>query len=199
MSQLMAPGKEGSISQTTENMLSSLGKIVQYRSSHEMRADALQIVRQASELDDIFRKSKADFHVFITRVKVPLVTPPSFGFAFDPETMECTKDFPDFPRGNSTQTVDLAVSPGIFKAGNSDGANYDSERVLVKLQALCNLQAILEVVGVSEAVQGVGDQECQTGEGSGPYIKQEHEDDEVVMLCVDVEESCPEVKKEEGE
>lgn len=114
--------------------------------SRAMYGDALEVIKKAIELDSIFRRSRAHFHVFITRVKQPLVAPPSFGFAFDSETMECVKELPVIRGKNSSgqmAIVDLAVAPGIIKAGNSDGTNYESERVLVKLQALCNLQETL--------------------------------------------------------
>lgn len=119
------------------------GKPIDTRSLND---DALEIVRKAAELDKIFKMSKADFHVFITRVKVPLVNPPRFGFRFDPETMKVAETFPmlDYQKtGGQNMMVDLAISPGVLKAGNFDGENYESERVLVKLEALCDLQAIL--------------------------------------------------------
>ncbi len=116
----------------------------------DMHHDALNIVQRAAELDKIFRLSKADFHVFITRVKLPLVQPPSFNFRFDPETME---RITTIPVPDPEPIVDLAVSPGILKSGNADGANYGSERVLVKLQALCNLKPVLDLFSVDEPGQ----------------------------------------------
>lgn len=112
--------------------------------------------------------SKAEFHVFITRVKEPLAEPPSFGFQFDPETMECIRDIPVFDQGRA-RVVDLAVSPGIFKVGNSDGADYGSERVLVKLQALCNLQGKLRYL------EGDRVMEEKHGDGKRRKIKDEDE------------------------
>ncbi|KAK4032617.1 hypothetical protein C8A01DRAFT_20316 [Parachaetomium inaequale] len=87
--------------------------------------------------------SRVHFRVFMSQAKAPLVDPHSFFFPFDSETMECVKDIPVFKQGRAVPIVDLPVSPGVFKAGNSDGANYDSERVLVKFQALFNLQSTL--------------------------------------------------------
>ena len=122
---------------------------------HDMQQDSLSIVQKAAELDKIFRLSKADFHVFITRVKLPLVRPPSFGFEFDPETMERVTTIPvPYPANLAEPIVDLAVSPGILKSGNADGANYGSERVLVKLQALCNLKPVLDFFSGGEPAQG---------------------------------------------
>ncbi|GAB1319159.1 hypothetical protein MFIFM68171_09369 [Madurella fahalii] len=131
------------------SMIDILGHIItdQTIDTQSMLHDGLEIVRNAAELDKIFRTSKADFHVFITRVKLPLLSPPSFGFRFDPETMKLTENVPFVGRYRSTNQgmiVDLAISPGILKAGNSAGENYESERVLVKLHALCNLQEMLE-------------------------------------------------------
>lgn len=35
--------------------------------------------------------------------------------------------------------VDLVVSPALIKEGNSDGRNYDTMMVLVKLGVICNI------------------------------------------------------------
>ncbi len=108
----------------------------------EMNGEALGIVGKAAELAELFRLTRADYHVVITRLKLPLVRPPSCEFEFDPETMERVRSLPVFEHGNSTPTVNLVVSPGIIKTGRSDGSNYHSDLVLVKLQAVCDLQEI---------------------------------------------------------
>lgn len=149
-----------------------------HRDIRAVQEDIVEIIRMASELDAIFRASRADFHVFITRLKLPLVEPPELGFKFDRQTMECIKEVSSFGQGSAAPTVDLAVSPGIFKAGNSDGANYSSERVLVKLQALCNLRDTLEFFGGGDR----GTQ--QTGHGHETKVKRDDMviDDDVDML-----------------
>ncbi|KAK4110218.1 hypothetical protein N656DRAFT_830865 [Canariomyces notabilis] len=148
LSQFNTHDKKYSIAELSNTMLDYLKHAMtgNHFNEPDMRLDAYKIVGEAAKLDEIFRLSKADFHVFITRVKLPLVEPPSFGFHFDDQTMEITKDVPLFDRRDSADRkhiVGLAISPGIFKAGNSNGANYGTERVLVKLQALCNLQEML--------------------------------------------------------
>jgi hypothetical protein len=125
------------------NLFSVLEPVTRGDISHDMHRDAQEIMRQATELAALFRLSRADFQVFITRVKPPLVDPPKFGFKFDSETMEQVKIIPISGQHASDPIVDLAVSPGLFKAGNSDGSHYHQERVLVKLQALCDLQPTL--------------------------------------------------------
>jgi hypothetical protein len=153
-------------------MLGSIAPLTEPAISHngakpEVYKDARDLVVKAAKLDKIFRMSRAHFHVFITRVKLPLAQPPSFGFKFDGQTMECSKELPLLKR-DGPPVVDLAISPGIFKAGNADGKDYRSERVLVKLQALCNLQKILELLDKNEVADG--DQHDK----KEPYIKQEH-------------------------
>jgi hypothetical protein len=142
-----------------------------------MYEDALAIIHKAAELDQIFRMSKAHFHVFITRVKLPLAHHPRFDFTFDPETMEYVKHMGSFPSGNGVPKVDLAVSPGIFKAGNSAGANYGSERVLAKLQAFCGLETLLAQVDGFDVKEERGRDEERV------FIKQEREENcDVDML-----------------
>ncbi|KAK4154994.1 hypothetical protein C8A00DRAFT_13908, partial [Chaetomidium leptoderma] len=152
--------------------------------SFDMRQEMLGILQKASQLAGIFRTSKADFQVFITRVKLPLVKPPSFGFPFDPETMECVKDLRGFPQGDSAPVVDLAVSPGIFKVGNSDGENYDSERVLVKLQALCNLQTVLGFFHRDEEHQEPSDAQGSLIQTEDARIKNEDQWEECEVKSV---------------
>jgi hypothetical protein len=149
----------------------------QAANNKSMYEDALDIVHKAAGLDRIFRLSRAHFHVFITRVKLPLVNPPSFGFQFDVQTMERISDIPMMAPADSEPTVDLAVSPGIFKAGNSAGANYNSERLLVKLRALCGLQDTLAVLDEESVTE-----EEINGEHQMP-IKQEQEQDDIEMRC----------------
>lgn len=142
-----------------------------------MYQDILAIVHKAAELDRIFRMSKAHFHVFITRLKEPLVHPPSFGFEFDSETMECVRHMNSTPRGNGVPIVDLAVSPGILKAGNSVGANHEVERVLAKLQAFCDLQWLLAHADSCDS------KEEERGDEQQDLIKHEREENcDVDML-----------------
>ncbi|KAK4233973.1 hypothetical protein C8A03DRAFT_19048 [Achaetomium macrosporum] len=149
ISQLDTHDRNTSTKQTAYTMSSCLGPVMRLIGPqdpmHEnLRQDALRIVHKAAKLDRIFRLSRAYYHVFITRLKLPFVEPQSFGFQFDPETMELNSDISLSDQGKAGSVVDLAVSPGILKVGNSDGANYGSERVLAKLQVLCDLQGILE-------------------------------------------------------
>ncbi|KAK3939512.1 hypothetical protein QBC46DRAFT_242012, partial [Diplogelasinospora grovesii] len=115
--------------------------------------DILDIVEAAAELDFSLRLSKASFRVFFTHVKPPL-TQKNFGFSFDPETMDCREVIPGYNSVTTLgrrQIVDLIVSPGLLKAGNSDGNHYDEERVLVKLSAVCNVGEALELANRGES------------------------------------------------
>lgn len=178
---------------TAEAMLDALKVITRSTLSQDklyhMSQDASSILKKAVELDQIFRLSKADFHIFITRVKLPLVCPPSFGFTFDPETMERVSGLPTTGESDSESIVNLAVSPGIFKAGNSEGANYGSERVLVKLQALCNLETVLEVFESPEQTPQTNIKEDPDAKKIPVLIKKEETgDDEVDMVQPKFEE-----------
>ncbi len=114
--------------------------------SADIHREALGITCKAAELAEFFRLTRADYHVFLTQLKLPLVRPPRFDFNFDPETMERIRNLPVFESGNSAPIVNLVVSPGVIKAGSSDGSNYHSKRVLVKLQAICDLQKTWNLV-----------------------------------------------------
>ncbi|KAK3294585.1 uncharacterized protein B0H64DRAFT_443651 [Chaetomium fimeti] len=140
-----------------------------------MQQDLLDIVQNAAHLAGIFRASKADFQVFITRIKLPLVTPPSFGFPFDAETMELFKDVPLVTMEGTMPVVDLVVSPGILKTGSADGTNYNSDRVLVKLQTLYNLRPVLELLHYDGTQQQVhrGGQEAPMSAEDGYTMKEE--------------------------
>ncbi|KAK3398280.1 hypothetical protein B0T20DRAFT_437075 [Sordaria brevicollis] len=107
-------------------------------------ADALEIIRAAVRLDEIFRMSKADYTVIISKGSPPS-RPPYFGFPFDPACMEQKSEFAGFGdrNGSHLHTVDLVVSPAILKAGNNEGENYHSKQFLVKLGVVCNVQRFL--------------------------------------------------------
>lgn len=194
ISQLITHDRRDMASLTAEAMLDALKAITPSTMSqdklHHMGRDASSILKKAVELDQIFRLSKADFHIFITRVKLPLVSPPGFGFTFDPETMERVNGLPTFGQNDSESIVNLAVSPGIFKAGNSEGANYASERVLVKLQALCNLQTVLESFESPAKTPQITIKEDPDTEKMPVFIKKEEteDDDEVDMVQPKCEE-----------
>jgi hypothetical protein len=166
---------------SVQQMLDALGPAISsayFRGEHVvpgLQQDLYDIVQNAAHLAGIFRISKADFQVFITRIKLPLVKPPSFGFPFDSETMELVKDVPIFQPNNFAPVVDLAISPGILKTGNADGTNYGSERVLVKLQTVCNLRPLLEFLhGDGMEQQGHGGEQGTPALGKdGGAIKEE--------------------------
>jgi len=192
ISKIREKDEASSITLLAEQMISSLGPIHSPKFLHGhadpgMRQDLLEIIQTAAQLAGMFRASKADFHVFITRVKLPLVDPPSFGFPFDPETMERVKNLPTRSSGNVTSVVDLAVSPGIFKAGNSDGANYDSEHVLVKLQALCDLRATRKWFGID------GEQQEKSGKQT-PQIQAVHGSIKHEEQCLESDTEMAEIK-----
>lgn len=119
--------------------------IASYRNLESMEREAVDIFRKATKLDETFRLARADYQVFITRLPPPQANLPDLGFDFDPQTMEIIRDFPTMSPTGETMIVDLAISPGILKAGNADGTNYGTERILVKLRALCSLQELLHM------------------------------------------------------
>ncbi|KAK3294583.1 uncharacterized protein B0H64DRAFT_190626 [Chaetomium fimeti] len=151
MSTIAKPSLDNVVEVETGALLEALGPLTsciktQTDTNSGIYRDAHEILHQVIELAEFFRLARADFQVFITRVKLPLINPPSFGFRFDPETMEQAKTIL-VPRHNTVAPiVDLAVSPGLFKAGSSDGSHYHRERVLVKLQALCDVQSMLRLL-----------------------------------------------------
>ena len=110
-----------------------------------VNADALEIIEAAADLDEIFRSSKAHYTVFLSNVEPPY-TPPFFDYAFVPEMMVYalqTGSNGCHQSEASQLTVDLAVSPGLIKSGDSNGTNYNTERVLIKLETVCNINDVL--------------------------------------------------------
>ncbi|KAK4146082.1 uncharacterized protein C8A04DRAFT_10101 [Dichotomopilus funicola] len=130
-------------------MVSKLKVLASSAASHgkleTMEREAVDIFRKAVELDEIFRLSRSDYQIFITRLSPPQAKPPDLGFDFDTRTMEIIRDFSTMSPPEKTTKVDLAISPGILKAGNTDGTNYGTESILAKLRALCNLKELLQM------------------------------------------------------
>ncbi|KAH6635070.1 hypothetical protein B0J18DRAFT_37747 [Chaetomium sp. MPI-SDFR-AT-0129] len=149
ISQLNVHDKLKFIECLARKMVSKLKVLASSAASHgkleTMEREAVDIFRKAVELDEIFRLSRSDYQIFITRLSPPQAKPPDLGFDFDTRTMEIIRDFSTMSPPEKTTKVDLAISPGILKAGNADGTNYGTESILAKLRALCNLKELLQM------------------------------------------------------
>ncbi|EGS21627.1 uncharacterized protein CTHT_0034910 [Thermochaetoides thermophila DSM 1495] len=142
--------------------------------------DDIGIVRMTTELVMIFRTSRACFHVFITRLKKPDMSPLSIMSKFDPQTMKPVKRCSFLDPKKRSAPVDLATSPGILKTTNSDGTDYHQERVLVKPQPLGDLHGIVEVFNAQESKTKSGDRPQRSRTRSMKQNTQN--DDDVVDL-----------------
>ncbi|KAL2121051.1 hypothetical protein VTJ04DRAFT_5078 [Mycothermus thermophilus] len=83
----------------------------------------LDIILQAVNIDRTLRLSRAFFHVVLNPFD-----PRGSGrnFTFDGSSMELPVDFSP-PGSDPEPVVDLVIVPGLFKAGNLEGRNYDRE------------------------------------------------------------------------
>jgi hypothetical protein len=99
------------------------------------------IVSKAASLDKILRTSKAFFQVCITP---PRGTDADASLQFNAETMNL---YPGLPPSllDKGKTVDLVVSPALFKTGNADGKSYDKSSMLVKYGVICNMEVLLRL------------------------------------------------------
>ncbi|KAJ4401975.1 hypothetical protein N0V85_005399 [Neurospora sp. IMI 360204] len=106
-----------------------------------IRQDAFDIIDAAAKVDLEFRLSKAYYTAFFFNTTPPY-HPQFFGYAFDATRMEQTSTGPKILQSQEAHhhLVDLAISPGLVKAGNADGTNYHAARVLVKMEVCCNIR-----------------------------------------------------------
>ncbi|KAF2812624.1 uncharacterized protein BDZ99DRAFT_270302 [Mytilinidion resinicola] len=97
------------------------------RANKTLAKDNLRdIVRDAMALDVDFKKQKADF--FFGSWGDAL-----YGYEFVPEHME------DLRRSSKRDMVQLMVSPGLFKRGDSSGHNYHKPKLkIVNARVICN-------------------------------------------------------------
>lgn len=132
-----------------ENITRVLGPVLSTQAQTEgsnLQADEFatrlrDIVSKAASIDKILRTSKAFFQVFFTP---PKGTDADASLQFNAETMNL---YPGLPPSllDKGKTVDLVVSPALFKTGNADGKNYDKSSMLVKYGVICNLEVLLRL------------------------------------------------------
>ena len=113
-------------------MVQDLQSVVRDKAS-DILTPIEQILRNALELDTMFRKAKADF--FLISHEYAKIE------QYNPETME-EREGPGAP-GALEQCVsnglDIIIVPGLGKRGNSDGGNYSSTLILGKMEVICNV------------------------------------------------------------
>jgi hypothetical protein len=103
----------------------------------ELAQDLRNIINKAAEIDTNLRTSKAYFRVYMN---LPLDGTGSGRPIFDAQTMDLIRHLsPEVDEEDRPMAVDLVVSPGLTKTGNSDGNNYDTSFVLIKPEVVCNL------------------------------------------------------------
>ncbi|KAK3398272.1 hypothetical protein B0T20DRAFT_339002, partial [Sordaria brevicollis] len=105
-----------------------------------MNQDAFDLIAAVAQLDMELRLSKAYYNVIFFNTTPPYF-PCHFGYPFDATHMEQTSIGPRIPQHQDAvhPNLDLAISPGLIKAGNADGTHYHLDRVLVKMVVCCNI------------------------------------------------------------
>ncbi|KAK3953442.1 hypothetical protein QBC32DRAFT_312965 [Pseudoneurospora amorphoporcata] len=121
------------------------------RFAPEIIRDATVIINTAADLNIQLRKSKADFSIIFSG-GVRSNHSRLFGYNLDAGTMDQIPLWPsnNQPEQASPPVVGMAVSPGLIKCGNADGTNYHSEKVLVKMWVVCDLEALFNPVDAEE-------------------------------------------------
>lgn len=110
----------------------------------DILTDAEEIMVAAIGMDKSIRMSRAQY-TLIFSTSGSFQQPPMFGFTFDSNFMEYKSDFAGTSplNENNEPLVDLVVSPGLLKLGDTDGRNYQSHKVLAMMGVVCNTRNFL--------------------------------------------------------
>lgn len=138
--------------------------------------DILKIIHKARDVDIMFRKLRSSIDVgFDAQDSLYMLN--THGFPFSAEYMRnCHSVSKKMPE-NHTPTVDLVVSPYVFKCGNNDGTDYNQMTVLVKMDVLCDVKQIhsQQIPHSTEASLTGSD-----GKITAESYRQDHEQDSTV-------------------
>ncbi|KAM0564415.1 hypothetical protein ACHAPJ_000628 [Fusarium lateritium] len=108
--------------------LESFCKVPSNKPGFQVRRAMEDIIETALDLDKMIMSSRAI--IFVDWLKDQQLKP----LRFDATTMDAIAYIKDL---SPQSAVDFAVAPALFKKGNADGYNYDSEMVLCKALVVC--------------------------------------------------------------
>lgn len=150
--------------------------------------DMQDIFDCALDLDLKFRESRAVFSV-TSEISGANNTRMRHGFLYDTESMVL---HPDLGRVISeSMEVDMIVAPALVKQGNADGANYISNKILVKLTVVGGLAGlpVLHENLSGDASQDVSSMIDATEPSSSQYEDEEMFADDVSSVKSEPDES----------
>ncbi|KAJ0113812.1 hypothetical protein J7T55_010056 [Diaporthe amygdali] len=126
---------------TAEAMVQSLSSLCGDLDVERAVADAVRIFDDARSFFIMLKKLKADFRILSHKpgMQGNQITN---GFKYDESCMEdsylCPEASTKVPR-----TVDLVVSPAVFKKGNNDGTNFQTMICITKRRVVCDAVRLL--------------------------------------------------------
>lgn len=110
------------------------------------KTDAIIIFDYALELDILIRTLEAEFSLSWSYGKSISDKVPSsrFGFTFIDEFMTDVIRVVSDEAGAQAPTVDLVVSPALFKRGNNDGTDYRTVTCCIKMRVICDASRVCQ-------------------------------------------------------
>ncbi|KUI61656.1 hypothetical protein VP1G_08815 [Cytospora mali] len=125
------------------DMVMKLSKIYGNIGIEKATTMAMEILNDARELDITLRTLKAKFSWIFGNPQSDNQLKHRFGFNFQDSCMSESFRSPTNATGEQAHTVDLIVSPALFKEGNNDGADYETVRYCIKMEVVCNASRFL--------------------------------------------------------
>lgn len=140
-------------------MVKSIAQICGDCGEEDATTDLMEIVADARELDTMLRKSKSEF-TFTCGLPDPAGRKTNHG-DFNPDMMMRRSNF-NKTTAQVVPSVDLVVSPALFKRGNSNGAEYHLKSCIVKMEVVCDAARFLSDLYHAENEQNPAEAEVGT-------------------------------------
>lgn len=140
-------GMEGYVSECSRQIMDLIGPWVGLDKRQKLEEELLGILLQAVKLSQILRCQRASWsvrHVIGANSQDPGLTAPDMPTFFDEVVMDDkhgdddSEDDSSTPRGQ--KIVEIVVSPGLFKRGNTDGERFEFESCVEQAEVRCYSQ-----------------------------------------------------------
>ena len=142
-------GMEAHVTECSDRVMSVVGNWVATENRKELEDSLLAVLFQAVKLSQTLRCQRAHWSVRHSGDAIhqrPQSGPPEELVFFDETTMDDTHGDDDSDGGGAqpqySKIVEIFITPGLFKSGNSDGEQFDIETCVERSEVKCRKLSI---------------------------------------------------------
>lgn len=138
-----------------DTMVSTLEKLCGLKGTNaEMKSDVMDIFKDARDFEIQLRLLKAVYTFRMSKF-LPSAGNRKYGFFLSDQEMDDRSLIRGGKSPGKVPMVDFIMCPGLYKRGNSDGANYEARTCLIRMGVVCNTKEILQKSGSSTSAKSV--------------------------------------------